>query len=207
MKKDLRILLAEDNRYRERLICREISERWPFATVAVVGTAAGTFQGLSDRSVDVAAISLDLPDCNCFELLKQIRRARPHLPVIAVGGTDEKQTASAAIRAGADEFLPATRSLYTVFPDAIERLCALRENLSDDAGQANQQLAEHADLVRITAGTLYHEINNPLMTILGMTELILNDGEPQDDNITGKVRAIRTSAERIRSILMRLSDK
>jgi signal transduction histidine kinase len=59
--------------------------------------------------------------------------------------------------------------------------------------------------VRITAGTLLHEVRNPLMSILGEAELILDHTEPHDTEVAGKVRAIRRSARRIQSILERLA--
>ncbi len=67
-------------------------------------------------------------------------------------------------------------------------------------GPSQQQV----DLIKITAGTLYHEISNPLMTILGMTELILDNGDPPDPEVARKVEAIRESAGRIQSTLNRL---
>lgn len=67
-------------------------------------------------------------------------------------------------------------------------------------GQPNQGV----DLIRITAGTLYHEICNPLMTILGMTELIMAEAATLDDAVADKVAAIRDSASRIQSTLDRL---
>ena len=63
---------------------------------------------------------------------------------------------------------------------------------------------QNVDLIKITAGTLYHEISNPLMTILGMAELILDENTTRDPEVTRKIEAIRESAGRIQSTLNRL---
>jgi len=64
---------------------------------------------------------------------------------------------------------------------------------------------EHAAMMKIAAGTLSHEINNPLMAILGTSELILDNGGRYDRDVVKKVRIIQRSARRIETTLRRLA--
>lgn len=52
--------------------------------------------------------------------------------------------------------------------------------------------------------SLNHDINNPLTTVLGYAELILEANPPLPENQVEHVKAIAASAERIRDMLEKL---
>ena len=203
MKEDLKILLVEQNRYHTRLIIRELSEKYPGSSISVFGTANTALDELRRNAFDIAIIGLDLPDVDGLGFVQLIRKGNRHLPIIAIGDIKSKQ---AAAEAGADECLAKDGFFHVALPDVIGKLYS---RLSADAkkrssgGKLKQK--EQAALIRVTAGTLYHEVNNPLMTILGMTELILNNGYECDPEIAKKLSIIRRSAQRIQSTLVKLS--
>ncbi len=203
---NLRILLAEHNRYRARLMSGEISEKLPSSITTVAHTVRAAWHELQDRQFDLAIIGLDPNDKNELSHIKQIRRARPRLPLIVVGDNDPELAARATAFAGADGYVTRDDGFPGNLPDLIERLCRHYGQAAHAAGEPRPKQDPKADLIRITAGTLYHEINNPLMTILGMTELILSQSRLHDPEVLRKVRVVRLSAQRIQSILAGLSE-
>ena len=62
-------------------------------------------------------------------------------------------------------------------------------------------------MINITANTLAHEINNPLMTILGMSELLLGGAvQDCDPAVRDKLVVIQESARRIEEALNQLGN-
>lgn len=55
-----------------------------------------------------------------------------------------------------------------------------------------------------TAMTINHEINSPLMTILGNVSLLLRDSDNLDMSLTKKLKSIERAAKRIQYVTERL---
>ena len=200
---DVRILLVEQSRYHAYLMSGELSEKYPSSSISILSTAHTALDELRRETFDIAIVGLDLPDVDGAAFVELIRKENPEMPIVAIGDTESGRPAA---EAGADEYLARDGSFPSALADVIDRLCSRRS--ADTRKRSLPGLLkrkEQADLIRVTAGTLYHEVNNPLMTILGMTELILNDGSGSDREVARKLRIIRRSAQRIQSALARLS--
>jgi len=57
---------------------------------------------LKDHSVMAVISDYDMPEMNGVDLLRELREIHPHLPFIMLTGNDSKETAIAALNAGAD---------------------------------------------------------------------------------------------------------
>lgn len=55
-----------------------------------------------------------------------------------------------------------------------------------------------------TAVTINHELNTPLMTILGNVELLLRDSGKLDQSLAKRLKSIERSAKRIQYVAARL---
>lgn len=198
--------LVEQNRYHARLMAGELLEKYPSSSISIFSCGQTALSELRRKEFDIVIIGLDLPDVDGLGFVQLIRKEAPHLPIVAIGDAPSEQAAAEAIEAGADEYLAKDGFFHVALPDIIGKL---HSRLPADAKRrcSGEKLKEkeQAALIRVTTGTLYHEVNNPLMTILGTTELILNNGYECDREVTKKLRIIRRSAQRIQSALTRLS--
>ncbi len=55
-----------------------------------------------------------------------------------------------------------------------------------------------------TGAALNHEINNPLMALLGNVELLMRQTQDLDVDMTAKLRKIQEAAEHIRTVTQKL---
>ncbi|MDH4033222.1 MAG: hypothetical protein OEV80_05430, partial [candidate division Zixibacteria bacterium] len=95
------------------------------------------------------------------------------------------------------------RTVTTVIEEVLRRPVGESVNW---VGRKEKPTETQAQMMRTAAGTLSHEINNPLMAILGISELILKESRKHSPDVARKVTMIRQSAERIESSLKRLSN-
>jgi DNA-binding NarL/FixJ family response regulator len=206
MKQDFKILVVEPNQYHARLIQRELSETYPSSIITVVSSAHAALGELRRDTFDTAVIGLNLPDVDGVGFVELVRKENSNLPIIVTTDSSSNQAGAAAAKAGANEYLSKDSSFHQVLSRLVNQVYRRWESAKKQCKlDAKQKSQEQADLIRITAGTLYHEINNPLTTIIGMSELILNNGYECDREIAKKVKIIRKSAQRIESSLARLS--
>jgi CheY-like chemotaxis protein len=220
MKECVKILVIEPNKYHARLIERELSETFDPGSSVVFSTAYAALEELRRSAFDVVIMSLDLPDVDSVGFVSLIRKENRSLPIIVTADGNNSEAASQqslppdatgrqaaeVAKAGADEYLVKDVSFHRALPRLIVEVIQRRSSVAEcRRGEPQQRQRESADLVQITARTLYHEINNPLMTILGMCELLLNNGEEHSPEVTKKIKIVKRSAQRIQTTLDKLS--
>jgi DNA-binding NarL/FixJ family response regulator len=117
-----RALLVEDHAlFREGLM---LLLRWRMGMESVeAGSLAEGRRALSDpKSVaDVAIINIDLPDGDGSELIEQLHKAKPDVPVLALTADRGLVRRARALEAGADEVLAKTTPVEQII-DAVRQL-------------------------------------------------------------------------------------
>jgi two-component system OmpR family response regulator len=99
----VRVVLVEDNHQLAGTIADGLGEDG--YKVEVVDTAAkGIARGLR-RDLDVMILDLGLPDRDGIEVLKELRGARIHVPILVLTARDAVDSRVAALDAGADDYL------------------------------------------------------------------------------------------------------
>jgi two-component system response regulator HydG len=80
-------------------------------TVELLPDARALFDALGHGQVDAICLDIQLPDANGVEVLADIRRRRPNVPVLMLTAVDQVATAVACMRLGAADYLvkPLTR--------------------------------------------------------------------------------------------------
>jgi DNA-binding NarL/FixJ family response regulator len=168
----LKILIVDDHAVVRDGIKRIFEE--PGGRVAF-GEASCAAEGLAlarRKDWDVVVLDLSLGGRNGIELLKEMRRARPRLPVIILSMYSEEQYARRAFKAGAagyvtkdspsDELVKAVRSVAGggryVSPSLAERLVIDFENASDRPPHEALSDREFEVMLLIASGRMVGEI-------------------------------------------------
>jgi serine phosphatase RsbU (regulator of sigma subunit) len=68
-------------------------------------TSAALYERLEARTPDLAIVDLFMPDANGLEILRELKRRRPDLPVIVSTASDSQDDVIEALRASADDFV------------------------------------------------------------------------------------------------------
>ncbi|MBD3401377.1 hypothetical protein GF420_00660 [candidate division GN15 bacterium] len=198
----VRIVLIQENRYQALLIRREVHARLMHTVIAVFHNPIDATHELSRTAYDLAIVDTAISAVPAGQLLQHIRRIDPTLPVVAL--VDDNREASAGMRADDRHLyvIGKSDSYVRLLPDMILR--HRRRTSPDDTAEAELAGALTESTLDNIA-SLENDINNPLMNILGATELLLSREEPLEPDVAAKLRVIRGSAQRIRRVVQQLS--
>ena len=206
MKKKMNIALVEDNRFHAMLFQQAIRERYPDFAIMVYETGKSFLAARKETEHDLIALDFNLPDMDGLQLLSLIRAEDADIPIILITGVGSEQTAVEAMKSGATDYISKSGDFGSTIPRVIkqayqkQQLIIKNRRLEDKARDA-----EKLEVITAMASTLNHEVNNPLMAILGNVELLLDDPAVTDQGIINKIRMIESSARRILEITDQMS--
>jgi PAS domain S-box-containing protein/putative nucleotidyltransferase with HDIG domain len=177
------ILYLEDNPNDALLTQRALSKATPAIEVDVVHTLKDAFQRMENppKNYDLVLTDLNLPDGTGLSLLNFIRSKDLPYAVVVVTGQSDEEIAIAALKAGADDYIPKREDYLSKLPatlySAFERHhaeIALRsrslqilyaESDKSDIEQTNQHIVRHAAHIQIEyvnkAGKLLEILSSP----------------------------------------------
>lgn len=160
--------------------------------------------------VDAAVLDIKMPDVSGVEVLRELKEIDPDIECIMLTGYETIETARAAVRHGAADYLNKPFDVFQV-RQLLEKCMARRHNKRAAAQtlrllqETNEQLSsELTQLNRaVAAGVLsagvVHEMNSPLAIIAGYAELLGRDlaalGDT-DQQTTQQVRQRLSSIQR-----------
>jgi DNA-binding NarL/FixJ family response regulator len=133
----LKVVIADDHMIIRRGMQLIVSQL-PAWTMADAADSGELFDVLRRERFDVVVMDLSLREHSGFELIDQLRREFPHLPVLILSSRPEEQYALQAIRAGARGYVQKDATAEEII-SAIERVAAGRTWISESLAQ---QMAE-----------------------------------------------------------------
>jgi len=204
----LRVLLLEPNRFLSLLMEREIKARYRSAVTARFDDENAAAEELNRTRYDVAVVDVERSGESYGDLLADIRESRPRIVLIAIApeGLIEAEGSDGFV--WTDEVLPKDEQTYLVLPDMIDRYADRWQQVVGREGSESILDAEsRSAVINLTVRTLAHEINNPLMTIMGTTELLLDTKRGVPAEQLDKIRMIQDSARRIQETLTDLAGE
>ncbi len=101
----LRILIADDHTVVRKGLRQILLEEFPSAEITETADAAALFMKVLREEWDVVITDISMPDKSGLEVLQQIRRDHPRLPVLILSAHSEDQYAIRALKAGANGYL------------------------------------------------------------------------------------------------------
>lgn len=139
-----------------------------------------------NNRVDAAILDIKMPDISGVEVLRAIKELDPNIECVMLTGYETVETARAAVRYGAADYLNKPFDVFMV-RELLEKCIARRQGKAATAETLKSLQKMNEDLTRdladsnraVTASVLsagvVHEINNPLSIIAGYTYLLGRD--------------------------------
>lgn len=212
------ILLVEDSPVQAAVIC-ELLERQGYAA-RWKATLAEARETVRAGATDLLLLDRILPDGD-GSLLCQELKANPEtrdLPIILLTARDRVEDRVEGLLGGADDYVtkPFHQEELLARVHGCLRTLALQRELrrkAEELEQKNQELvatqtrlvqSERLAAIGEIGLAIRHEINNPLMTILGHAELLLSHAESLPPEVRKKLEVISKASLRIRDVVRRL---
>lgn len=200
------ILLVVKSNYHAVLLQTEISSRYDNYTITKVSTLIDALQSLKTQNFKSIVIDLDIEQDINLSYLHEIRFDEPDIAIIVLVSNKTEEFAKRLFDNGIDELVFKDESFHVIVPRLIHNTIKRKtDNHTFDKRSVSYKKSTSEQL-KVTAGTLSHEINNPLMTILGITELILDNPYKYDRNLLEKIKIVEKSAVRIQQSIKKLSN-
>jgi DNA-binding NarL/FixJ family response regulator len=99
------ILIADDHAILRQGLKQILLEEFVAATFGDAASAAEALAQLHGQRFDILILDINMPGRNGFEVLHEVRRNWPALPVLVLSSTPEDQLGLRAIKAGASGYL------------------------------------------------------------------------------------------------------
>jgi CheY-like chemotaxis protein len=148
---------------------------------------------------DVLLLGPEFESDNLPVLIERLTRERPTGFILFMEPRRDPELRAACLKAGALEALPADPDRLTV-ELALGRVATLIHRM--DRRIYNEKLAGISQL----AISVNHEVNNPLMGLMGTAEMILMENRDLSEKMQRDLRTILDQARRIQSITLRLRN-
>jgi DNA-binding NarL/FixJ family response regulator len=202
---ELRLLLVDDNAsfrsgLRRSLLCLEAPPRY----ISVEADSGDTaIEQLKTNAVDCVLLDFKMPGGDGLHWLGQILHTSPETAVIMITGNGDEETAVAALKAGASDYLVkgsvTPHALEKAVLNAVEK-SRMRAKLQEQRAQLLQ--AERHRVMIQSLGAACHHLGQPATSINCCLELMqrLN---PSPEMLE-LIQQCRTSADAIADLLDRL---
>jgi DNA-binding NarL/FixJ family response regulator len=138
----MRILIADDHAIVRRGLRETLGEAFSRVTFGEAKTAQETLESVRRQDWDVVILDISMPGKSGLDILDDLHRLRPKLPVLLLSMHPEKQFARRALKSGAAGYLT-KESVPEEIKQAVRRVqaggryvsAALAEKLAFDLGR------------------------------------------------------------------------
>jgi DNA-binding NarL/FixJ family response regulator len=116
-------LIADDHAVVRRGLKELLTDSGRIAVDGEAGTAREALEKVRERDWDILILDINLPDRSGLDILHDVKRERPNMPVLILTVCSEDQFAIRALRSGASGYLT-KESAPAQLVDAVQRVVA-----------------------------------------------------------------------------------
>jgi len=174
----LRALVLDDNPHDRQLTLRELRKEFPDVE-ALEPLDDGEFrEALIKAPFDIVVTDFNLKWANGLDIVRAVKEARPHCPVIMFTATGTQEVAVAAMKAGLDDYVIKSPKHYVRLAIAV-RSCLDRAEIRLRALRSETRL--HTLLERLNVGVLRTTIDGEVVDANRACKALLERfaGEPE----------------------------
>jgi signal transduction histidine kinase len=174
----IKVLIVDDNED-DRQTYRDLISKTAFHALDVyeAENADDALKMLGESSVDCVLLDSHLSGTDVYELLGDIRKGRPFLPIVMIMDHGDAYIARSALQAGATDFLQKERliplDMEHALTNAMER-CTMEEfsyTQNEERARLLQELTDANLHLKEFSRTVAHDLRSPLGTIVSLTEM------------------------------------
>lgn len=130
----IRVLVADDHPLLRNGLKQIFSQESDFAQPGEAGNCDQVLEMLAQPDWDVLILDITMPGRGGLEILRDIRRMRPEMPVLVLSMHPEDQFAVRAIKSGASGYLSKTEAAHEVVP-AIRKILTGKKYVSENLAE------------------------------------------------------------------------
>src|SRR5713101_2819935 len=197
----LRVLFIEDSDDDTMLQVRLLSQGGYVVSHERVETPAALSEAL-ERKWDIIISDYSMPHFKGTDALKLVRQKSQDLPFIFVSGTIGEDTAVAALKVGAQDYLMKT-NLSRLIPAVQRELREAAERMERQRLEQQVHLLQRFEAIGRLAGGVAHDFNNVIGAIMGWAEMGSSEAPPEG-RLHDRFVKIRLQADRAAALTRQL---
>jgi signal transduction histidine kinase len=147
----LRVLVLDDNPHDRQLTLRELRKEFPDVEAGEPLDDREFRRALVDATFDIVVTDFNLKWCTGVDIVRAVKEARPHCPVIMFTATGTQEVAVEAMKAGLDDYVIKSPKHYLRLAVAV-RSCLDRAEIRTRALRSETRL--QTLLERLNVGVL-----------------------------------------------------
>jgi DNA-binding NtrC family response regulator len=185
-----KLLLVDDDTRMAPAISTLLGEQYE---IVAVGMAKDAIAYLFKNSVHAAIVDIGLPDIDGLDLLKDIKKRRPDLPIVMLTGATDYRLAVESMRRGASDFVQkGTAEFAEELSMRLERAIANQEFIAENRNLQEKAVENSKKFQLIGETPSILKVIDSIQSVRDYDTSILITGEPG----TGKENVARLLNER-----------